>query len=61
MKYMLRIYDTLRTDDRMADHHRLQAVRVHLLEMAGDDGATARRTASIPERRYLEARAARLT
>jgi predicted RNA polymerase sigma factor len=41
-------------------------VRAHLLEMAGDDeGArasyrlAARRTTSIPERRYLEARLAR--
>ena len=48
-------------------HHRLDAVRAHLLEMAGDDeGArasyrlAARRTTSIPEQRYLEARLARL-
>jgi RNA polymerase sigma factor (sigma-70 family) len=55
-------------DDRMAGHHRLAAVRAHLLEMAGDDeaaraayGEAARRTTSLPERRYLESRAARLT
>jgi RNA polymerase sigma factor (sigma-70 family) len=55
-------------DNRMVDHHRLDAVRAHLLEMAGDrEGAcaayrnAARRTTSLPERRYLEARAARLT
>jgi RNA polymerase sigma factor (sigma-70 family) len=55
-------------DSRMVDHHRLDAVRAHLLEMAGDpEGAraayrnAARRTTSLPERRYLEARAARLT
>jgi RNA polymerase sigma factor (sigma-70 family) len=59
---------TLATDDRMAGNHRLDAVRAHLLEMAGDHAAArscyeeaARRTTSLPERRYLEARAARLT
>jgi predicted RNA polymerase sigma factor len=42
-------------------------VRGHLLEMAGDAGAAAeaylaaaRLTTSIPERRYLETRAARV-
>ncbi|HEY7524197.1 MAG TPA: DUF6596 domain-containing protein [Candidatus Limnocylindrales bacterium] len=54
-------------DTRMASHHRLAAVRAHLLELAGDtdDARTtyrvaARLTASVPERRYLESRAARL-
>ena len=28
---------TLEADDRMARHHRLHAVRAHLLERAGDD------------------------
>jgi RNA polymerase sigma factor (sigma-70 family) len=58
---------TLDADDRMAAHHRLDAVRAHLLEMAGDHDAAragyrtaARRTTSLPEQRYLEARAARL-
>ena len=58
----------LETDHRIADHHRLHAVRGHLLEMAGDPAAArdsylaaARRTNSLPERRYLTARAARLT
>ena len=58
---------TLESDRRLADHHRLHATRAHLLEMAGDSpGAVAsyreaaRRTTSIPERRYLLARAARL-
>jgi predicted RNA polymerase sigma factor len=58
---------TLDADDRMTAHHRLQAVRAHLQEMAGDLEAArasyrsaARRTTSLPERRYLEARAARL-
>ncbi|WP_141578571.1 RNA polymerase sigma factor [Actinomadura sp. WMMA1423] len=62
--------DLLRTldgDARLAEHHRLAAVRAHLLEMAGDAPAAreayrdaARATTSLPERRYLEERAARL-
>ena len=51
----------------LADHHRLAAVRAHLLEMAGAPAeareayrVAARRTTSLPERRYLESRAARL-
>ena len=58
---------TLDSDDRMAGNHRLEAVRAHLLEMAGDHAAArthyqqaARRTTSRPEQRYLEARADRL-
>jgi RNA polymerase sigma factor (sigma-70 family) len=58
---------TLDGDERIAGHHRLDAVRAHLLEMAGDRGAAresyrtaARRTTSVPERRYLEGRAAQL-
>ena len=58
---------TLDADDRVAGHHRLHAVRADLLEMAGDRPAAqstyrmaARRTTSLPEQRYLEARAARL-
>jgi RNA polymerase sigma factor (sigma-70 family) len=54
-------------DARIAGHHRLAAVRGHLLEMAGDADAAcaayrlaARRTTSLPERRYLDGRAARL-
>jgi RNA polymerase sigma factor (sigma-70 family) len=63
----LDLLGTLDDDDRMAEHHRLAAVRAHLLEMAGDTAAAlagyreaARRTTSLPEQRYLEARAARL-
>ena len=55
-------------DERMAGHHRLDAVRAHLLEMAGDTDAAvahyraaAARTTSLPEQRYLAARAARLS
>jgi RNA polymerase sigma factor (sigma-70 family) len=58
---------TLDDDARVATHHRLDAVRAHLLEMAGDRAAAragylaaARRTTSLPERRYLEGRAALL-
>ncbi len=53
-------------DERLAGHHRLDAVRAHLLEMAGEHDAArdryraaARGTTSIPERRYLETMAAR--
>jgi predicted RNA polymerase sigma factor len=63
----LRMLDALGGDERIARHHRLEAVRGHLLEMAGDPEAAraayrlaARRTTSLPERRYLEDRAARL-
>jgi predicted RNA polymerase sigma factor len=55
------------SDPALAGHHRLGAVRAHLLELAGDQEAAraayqlaARRTLSLPERRYLESRAARL-
>lgn len=55
------------TDAALAGHHRVDAVRAHLLEMAGDLEAAraeyrraARRTLSIPEQRYLESRATRL-
>jgi predicted RNA polymerase sigma factor len=54
-------------DDRLAGHYRLDAVRAHLLEMAGDtEGAlehyraAAGRTTSLPEQRYLSLKAARL-
>jgi RNA polymerase sigma factor (sigma-70 family) len=54
-------------DDQLAGHHRLDAVRAHLLEMAGDIEAAiayyrtaASRTPSIAERDYLTTQAARL-
>ena len=63
----LELLATLDGDERLAGHHRLDAVRAHLLEMAGDLAAAragyqlaARRTTSLPERRYLQGRAARL-
>ncbi len=53
-------------DQALVGHHRVDAVRAHLLDMAGDHEAArasyrlaARRTLSIPERRYLESRGAR--
>ena len=64
----LELLGPLDNDRRLAEHHRLDAVRAHLLEMAGDRTAArssyrraARRTTSLAERRYLEARANRLT
>jgi len=57
----------LEGDERLRDHHRLAAVRAHLLEMDGQTGAAigqyhaaAERTTSVPERNYLMMRAARL-
>jgi RNA polymerase sigma factor (sigma-70 family) len=57
----------LEADERIAEDHRLHAVRAHLLEMAGDRAAArdsyqaaAQRTTSLPQQRYLHARAARL-
>jgi len=59
--------DELAQDPRLAEHHRLDAARAHLLERAGDrDGAracyrrAAMRTASTSERDYLLTQAARL-
>ncbi|HET6192774.1 MAG TPA: sigma-70 family RNA polymerase sigma factor [Trebonia sp.] len=62
----LDLLSSLDADERMAGYHRVAAVRGHLLEMAGEHDAArasyllaARRTTSLPERRYLESRAAR--
>ena len=64
----LELLDVLNTDARLADHHRLDAVRAHLLELAGDrEGAVkhyraaAGKTGSLPERNYLLTQAARLS
>jgi RNA polymerase sigma factor (sigma-70 family) len=61
----LELLDQLTADERIATSHRLDAVRGHLLEMMGNTGAAAasyrraaRRTTSLPERRYLERQAA---
>ena len=63
----LELLTALDGDRRMGGHYRLDAVRAHLLEMAGDYEraiahfrAAAERTTSIPERNYLTAKAARL-
>ena len=54
-------------DGSLAGHHRLEAVRAHLLEMAGDVGgalehyrAAAKLTPNLAEQRHLAKRAARL-
>jgi RNA polymerase sigma factor (sigma-70 family) len=61
----LALLETL--DDRLPGHHRLHAVRAHLLELAGDVDAAiteyrtaAGRTTSLPEQHYLTRQAARL-
>jgi predicted RNA polymerase sigma factor len=61
----LAVLDTV--DESLNGHHRVDAVRAHLLELAGDKRAAlahyrsaGRRTASLPEQRYLTTRAAQL-
>jgi RNA polymerase sigma factor (sigma-70 family) len=63
----LELLDALEADAHLADHHRLDAVRAHLLELAGDHKGAVRhyrtaagKTGSLPERNYLLAQAARL-
>jgi RNA polymerase sigma factor (sigma-70 family) len=63
----LELLRALDADARVARHHRLDAVRAHLLEMSGDRKAAimhyriaAGRTTSIPERNYLLTQVARL-
>ncbi|HJR50661.1 MAG TPA: sigma-70 family RNA polymerase sigma factor [Gemmatimonadales bacterium] len=63
----LQLLEALGRDKRMAGHYRLDAVRGHLLERAGDRAgalahyrAAAEGTASLPERNYLLTKAARL-
>ena len=63
----LDLLNALDADGRLSGHHRLDAVRAHLLEMAGEREAAmahyqvaADRTASLPERNYLMTQAARL-
>jgi predicted RNA polymerase sigma factor len=64
----LDLLDKLSVDQRIAEDHRLHAVRAHLLEMAGASAAAracyeaaARRATGLAQRRYLYARAARLS
>jgi RNA polymerase sigma factor (sigma-70 family) len=63
----LGILEPLLDHPAMRRHHRTYAVRAHLLEMTGDRAGAARDytraaqlTASLPEQRYLNARARRL-
>ncbi|WIX83142.1 sigma factor [Amycolatopsis carbonis] len=60
----LALLATVADDSRLKQGHRLDAVRAHLLELAGDTAAAhahylraAKRTSSLPERRYLQSRA----
>jgi len=60
----LELLASLDSDERVRRHHRLYAMRGHLLEMAGSPAVAgdafleaARRTASVPEKRYLHRRA----
>jgi RNA polymerase sigma factor (sigma-70 family) len=64
----LELLETLNSDHRIAKHHRLDAVRAHLLEQIGDRKgaialyrAAAGKTGSLPERNYLLTQAARLS
>src|SRR5262249_41671702 len=63
----LELLDALQIDGRVAHHHRMDAVRAHLMELAGDRAGAIRyyrsaadKTASIPERNYLLTQAARM-
>jgi RNA polymerase sigma factor (sigma-70 family) len=63
----LELLKPLETDERLAGNHRLDAVKAHLLERAGDYSAAielyrlaATKTNSIPERNYLMIRAAQV-
>jgi predicted RNA polymerase sigma factor len=63
----LELLAPLERDERLRDNHRLDAVRAHLLERAGDSDAAvklyqaaATKTSSIPERNYLMLKAAAL-
>jgi predicted RNA polymerase sigma factor len=59
--------DALASDARLRGHHRLHAVRAHMLEMQGDPAEArieyleaANRATSIPEQRYLLMKAAKI-
>ena len=63
----LHLLTSLDADERMAQHYRLDAVRAHFHEMAGNHDAAiahyltaAGKTTSVPERNYLAMKAARL-
>jgi RNA polymerase sigma factor (sigma-70 family) len=59
----LEVLSTVERDSRLIGHHRVAAVRAHLLEIAGDAAGAAeaydlaaRLTTSLPEREYLRRR-----
>ena len=61
----LEAMESAQADPALADHYRVDAVKAHLLDLAGDQEAArvyykqaARRTLSLPEQRYLNSRAA---
>ncbi len=63
----LNLLNALQGDPRIAEHHRLDAVRAHLLEMVGNSQAAAAcyraaaaKTGNLPERNYLLMQAGRL-
>jgi RNA polymerase sigma factor (sigma-70 family) len=64
----LKLLQELDQDERLAGHHRLDAVRAYLMELSGDvTGAivhyklAAERTTSLPEQNYLLTQVARLS
>ncbi len=64
----LKLMDGLEVDPRLAEHHRLDAARAHLLELSGDRAgaielyrAAATKTENLQERNYLLLQAARLS
>jgi len=63
----LRLVDTIAQDPKLQGHYRVDAVRAHLYERAGNQALAiehyqraAERTASLPERNYLLSKVARL-
>jgi RNA polymerase sigma factor (sigma-70 family) len=63
----LAVLDRAAADERLAGHYRVDGLRAHLLEESGDRAGAreyylkaAKATLSLPERRYLRERAARL-
>jgi RNA polymerase sigma factor (sigma-70 family) len=63
----LQLLDQLQAEGRLSGHHRLDAVRAHLLEMQGDYATASEHyrraaaiTTSLPERNYLLTQAARV-
>ncbi len=64
----LNLLEAIKGDRRIVEHHRVDSVRAHLFEMAGDSQSAARlyrvaaaKAANLPERNFLVLQAARLT